>query len=493
MFIRRFVIAAGLSVFAISLSAQENQYTLMGLPQNLPLNASSGPSSPPEKNVWFDYDNAVLHQDHVLDLIGATTGRCAPGISMVTSGQTPRSSSNASDHTILLDKCKVGETGTFPAKNDYIIFHVVNWGGSNASTLKATKQNWYVYTDDDTWDTNAFSGTRIFGKKTVYLYTIQLNLPTDATYEERYAIDEKHKTPAFLTHLLGIGQLYGINPAGGAEKQGQLPDMWYAWKLPIKYVPSDLQITPEIVVLSSLSQVSTDGKQPAVAPVTLGARDVGTSLGPPPAEVPVGGNRLATPTEATPDPVKPPISTQTPATETPAKKGDSQGNGNDVTLTAKTFDNEGKYHIDFSVAVPITKISDLSYVQSSNTVTAASISKQNIFALFDYYIRPVDIKNTILPKFPYLLTGVAIGSQPLKKALFGVGWGPIYANFYAAMLLNTERAPTTWKCGDNLPSTTAGASLTNRSCPEFNFGLNIAVGAVTDALKSKSSSSSPKK
>ena len=124
-------------------------------------------------------------------------------------------------------------------------------------------------------------------------------------------------------------------------------------------------------------------------------------------------------------------------------------------------------------------------------VIGQMLPKQKIFALFDYYPVAVDIKNTILPKFPYLLTGVSLSSQPLKKALFGVGWGPIYANFYAALLLNTQSAPNTWSCGDKLPSSSAGMTLSNHSCPEFNFGLNVAVGAITDALKNKASSGTP--
>jgi len=139
---------SGFLLVCLSAFAQENKYTLIGLPQNLTL-------AGPNKDTWFDYNNAVLQQDHVLDLIAATTGRCAPA---------PSKDSGA-DHTANLSKCDDKTKWLFPSKDDYIIFHVVNWGGSNSSGLKATKQNWYVFNTANDWDYTAFSGVRIFGKK----------------------------------------------------------------------------------------------------------------------------------------------------------------------------------------------------------------------------------------------------------------------------------------------------------------------------------------
>lgn len=60
----------------------------------------------------------------------------------------------------------------------------------------------------------------------------------------------------------------------------------------------------------------------------------------------------------------------------------------------QTFNNEGKYYVDFSVAVPIRKISQLKFDSTANTVTAATIDKQNVFALFNFYYPPVDISSS---------------------------------------------------------------------------------------------------
>jgi hypothetical protein len=437
-------------LFSISLLAQakEQQYALVATPRPLRLDVKT-PDGVPIRDVWFDYDNAVLQQEYVLSLIAAATGRC--------NGTTK----NAANE-FPLRQCKNDERETFPGKDDCIIFHVVNWTSASGSGLIVSKQNWYVYTADPKWDYTSFTGARIFGKKQLYLYTIHLNVPDGVKYEERYAVDEKSKTAAFLNHLVGIGQLFGIGPPPEAEaalalaSPPKVPDNWYAFRLDVKYIPSDLTITPTMVPTAGASAVASQlqGQPPATqaeAAAGSGSGDV----------VPGPQIQIAALT--------------------------AKATTNTVTLDAKTFDNEAKYHLDFSVGVPITKITELSYVQTSNSLAPANVDKQKIFALVDFYPVAVDVKNTILPKVPYLLAGVAIGSQPLKKALVGIGWGPLYANFYAALLLNTEKVPAGWSCGDNLPAAAAGGSLSNRTCPGFNFGLNVAVGAIADALKNKAS------
>lgn len=439
----------------LSVFASEYQYTLTAKLQALSLDAASA-SGAPLKDVWFDYDNAALQQTYVPDLIKGTMGNCR------VSGK-------------ITKECNDPKKTLFPAKDDYIIFHVVNWGGAGSgSTLTAMKQNWYVYNVN--YDYTAFTGTRIFGKKQIYLFTIHLNLPPGSTYEDRYAVDIKSKTRAFLNDLFAVGQLFELQTTGGGGEGAPPPkDAWYAFQLDVKQmpVPSDLQITPAIAPLMASAQASQ-------------TKSPGQSLGPKPDEVSPCGSAPEPPDPPT---VAPPVASIKDAPT--AKQTDAGGAaGKSVTLDSKTFDNEGRYHIDFSVAVPITKISDVSFVQASNTLAPANIQQQKFFAAFDYYPVAVDVKNAVFPKYPYLLTGVAIGSQPLKKAIFGIGWGPLYANFYAALLLNTQAVPGGWKCGDTVPSVSPGQGLSNRTCPEFNFGLNVAAGAIANGLMLKNSSPS---
>ncbi len=156
-----------------------------------------------------------------------------------------------------------------------------------------------------------------------------------------------------------------------------------------------------------------------------------------------------------------------------------------VQLDPKTFDNEGRYHVDFSVGVAIKQIRNISYTSSSNTLVPTSIDKNSIFAFVNYYPKPFDIKSSGLSKYPHVVAGFGIVSKPLQKAFIGAGFGPIFANFYAGVLLNTKRLPVQSGCGHTPTAAEAAGTLTNKTCPEFGFGLNVQVGSVLDALKSK--------
>lgn len=487
------LLLGGLFLTSLLAYAKENQYVLVARPRPLPLGTLENRVQ--IRDVWFDYDNAILQQQHVLQLINLTTGRCRDSVkdpvkelplhrcaekkeAVARKEATP---AEPAKEATPAEPEKPAETPTFPGKDDYLIFHVVNWNSASGSGLTVSKQNWYVYNIDPNWDYTAFTGNRIYGKKQLYLYTIHLNTK-GTTYEERYAVDEKYKTPAFLNHLAAIGQLFGIGSNGTGELKFVPPDNWYAFRLDVKYIPSDLIITPTMVPDSAAAAEETTKQDPAPAD---SPKPGVSSLGPP-VTVPVAGAPQSAAPHPPTQPEAPVTGGGTGTTPPAGKAGAAVTPGKNVTLDAKTFDNEGKYHIDFSVAVPITKITELNYVQTSNGIAPANVDKQKIFALIDFYPVAVDVKNTVFPKVPYFLTGVAIGSQPLKKALFGIGWGPLYANFYAALLLNTQKVPSGWSCGDKLPAApAAGTALSNHSCPGFSFGLNLGVGAITDALKTK--------
>lgn len=151
-----------------------------------------------------------------------------------------------------------------------------------------------------------------------------------------------------------------------------------------------------------------------------------------------------------------------------------------VDSRQQTFDNEGRYHVDFSVGYPVKRASDVAWVQTSASLVPAEVSKANLLALFDYYPRAFDIKTNPYSWVPHAVIGIGLGRQPLHEILIAAGAGPLIAHFYAGVLLNTVTRQSGARCGDP-PVTTA--TLTTRTCPEFSVGINVAVGAVADALK----------
>jgi len=151
-------------------------------------------------------------------------------------------------------------------------------------------------------------------------------------------------------------------------------------------------------------------------------------------------------------------------------------------LKSEKFDNEGKYFLDFSIGVPLRKVSELSLSETGNTVTAKKVDTTRAFALLNLFYPAVDIKSRNFGLIPHLVTGVGIGSKPFQNIFLGAGWGPYFANFYAGILWKTQRLPDGTKCGVNSASSSNGQS-NNKTCAQFTFGLNLPVGGVIESLK----------
>lgn len=160
-----------------------------------------------------------------------------------------------------------------------------------------------------------------------------------------------------------------------------------------------------------------------------------------------------------------------------------------IAIAPKVFDNEGKYRVDFTVGVPIRKFTGLQYATADGLLKPVKVDKSAIFALFNYHFQPVDTKQQIVSWVPHVIAGVAIQDRPLKKVLIGAGVGPILAQFYAGVLLNTYAIPEGGKCGATTPD--PAVKTESKTCAEFAFGLNLSVGSVIEALKKKPEAAKP--
>lgn len=104
---------------------------------------------------------------------------------------------------------------------------------------------------------------------------------------------------------------------------------------------------------------------------------------------------------------------------------------------AATFSNEGLSWFDFSAAVPVSK---------------ASVG---MYGLANLYFKPVDLNSTMgFDSLPHVVSGAWVGSQPLKRVLVGIGWGPMYGGVVIG-----------------------GGTYT------FSYGVNISASAALGALK----------
>jgi hypothetical protein len=153
-------------------------------------------------------------------------------------------------------------------------------------------------------------------------------------------------------------------------------------------------------------------------------------------------------------------------------------------LKAVTFDNEGRAFWDVGIAVPIKQISQTTFNSSDNTVTANTITKTNVFAVLDGYIKKRDLKSSSFDPWPHPLAGISIRSQPLHRLLFGVGWGFYFAEFYVGAQVVKDAQLNGLAVGQPATPTQVAQAQTSGYTTQFAFGINMTVRAAASKLKS---------
>lgn len=100
------------------------------------------------------------------------------------------------------------------------------------------------------------------------------------------------------------------------------------------------------------------------------------------------------------------------------------------------IDNEGRYRFDFSIAVPIRSVKDLSKNEEINALAPKVITSANAFAAIDVFFKKVDLKDPGFRRLPHLVAGVSLSDtdHPFRTFFVGGGWGPAIADFYAGWL-----------------------------------------------------------
>ncbi len=166
----------------------------------------------------------------------------------------------------------------------------------------------------------------------------------------------------------------------------------------------------------------------------------------------------------------------TPATVTltagVAKNNVTSPTTNDITALEKTpgqFDDEGFYHWDVSVGIPITSYTQLQNIVPQNGAgvsVPANVDRRNLLAIGDFYVKPMDLKGSKFTYIPYLVGGISFASKPLHAIMAGIGIGPTTAGFYIGTMIVTE----------NLPNRKTARHL------KLAFGLNLPVRAIMSKL-----------
>ena len=154
---------------------------------------------------------------------------------------------------------------------------------------------------------------------------------------------------------------------------------------------------------------------------------------------------------------------------------------------AKKFDNEGRYHWDISVGLPVKSVKELSFKTEGNQVVAEAKERQSVYGFLNLYPWAVDLKSEGHYTRPHLVLGVPLASKPLQRPFLGVGTGvfktPIKFNIFAGVVFQRERVPRTLAEGDIATTGQLEADLRTRWVRKFMFGINLPVGQIKDAIK----------
>jgi hypothetical protein len=141
-----------------------------------------------------------------------------------------------------------------------------------------------------------------------------------------------------------------------------------------------------------------------------------------------------------------------------------------------TYDNEGKYLWDVSVAAPVNKISLLTYDETGDTFTPKVLNKQSIYGTLNVYPFPVDLKEGNLRWIrPRAMVGSGLTGRPgdnfLLAGAFGIKEIQIFvgSGFVNQRILKPGTDPAD------------GANYTERYASRLTYGINV---PVLSALKS---------
>ena len=155
---------------------------------------------------------------------------------------------------------------------------------------------------------------------------------------------------------------------------------------------------------------------------------------------------------------------------------------------AGAFNDEPLYWWDASIGIPVHKLKDLRYSSSDNTVVAAEVDQQSVYAMFNLMLHPVDLSEPKDNVWPRLLFGFPLASSPWDKLFAGGAVGiPLKPlrnfQFFAGATFIRSKQPATLVEGSTADNAQLQNDLRITTTPKFTFGINVPVKSVFDQLR----------
>jgi hypothetical protein len=371
----------------------------------------------------------------------------------------------------------------------YCVIHVVR---SKDKAGEIDKSHWYVYrargstaTAGGRWTPPRFAGNRIYGSHDIAVLYVHTNVPMrreDAARVELLrtlralpagSLLDSSGQPATPEQL--VAQNIPIDPAAPLTIKSQrgktlarvgtfLVEESYlgaSYQVDVtKKLPAPIQNLSDALSVGGFLQAAAATDQVSTEPgVLYGGRileilDV-------PSDVKVSGRLI----------VK-----ETQGLNTTEKTFD---------LGSQTYDNEGLYYWDVSVGLPVRSIKQLNFEAEGGTVFTKEVDKQNMYLMFNVFVRPADTKRLEHKIIPSPLIGIGLSKKPLDTVFTGGSIGLNRVQFFAgAVWVKTLEEQQPGEGANPVPASPTDPR-TPRYRPKFMAGINVPARQVAAFLKAK--------
>jgi hypothetical protein len=336
---------------------------------------------------------------------------------------------NVSDAEDLITRLRKSDGDTTSVSDTEVtIIHVLRWGSADHSTVMF--QKWYVYDPSGQHKTfylssaqTRFQGTVIAGRKSFRFIYIHLNFDLNNNSSESTTTDPNSGLIALVhpvTYKVAI-----------TKQQTQF------WK--------DVSSLLSLIGVVQAATVPASASDPVVGYFSVSnfTSQYKTSS----------------------------IAVAVSHSDTP------KGGTTAAAIGSQTFTNEGPSWVGLSVAVPLTSYKTLTYSQTNDVITTNTVNQQNIYAVFDLYLPPVEPAWTSLRYIPHPIFGMPIKKQPLRNTTAGLSMGWKYLQPFGSVVFNVQQRKS------------SATTVANHLVYKGAWGINI---SISDAVKSIKSSSASK-
>lgn len=352
----------------------------------------------------------------------------------------------------------------------YCLIHIVRWKDKAG---EVDQSRWYVYrargsaaTSGGRWTPDRFAGTRIYGSHDVAVVYVHTNVPMASVETARGEIlraaravpaaSLKNKAgsaataeqvleeylPADATAAVDVVSKRGVAlaRAGGFLVEPDYLGVSYQVDV-VKKLPSPVQNLSDALAIGGLEAAAAVNEVTTKPGVLYGGRIL--EIADVPSDVKVQGRLV----------VKKPAASDTT-----------------FDLGSKTYDNEGLYFWDVSLGVPLNTIKQLNFEAEGGAIVPKEVDKQNLYLLFNIFIRPTDTKKLEHRLIPSPLIGIGLSKKPLDTVFAGLSMGLNRIQIFGGgVWLKTQE--------------TAGVAATYQQ--KWLVGANVPVRQIANLLKAK--------